>query len=416
MRHTSPTGRIGLMAVVGALLSTAVMCAPAPTRVTIDEQNRLLLNGKPWFPICLSPGPPLHSKDLLGRDAMEVVKADGINSFRVGAKAPDADRVEIPAEYVDWIGEHGMYAFINLRELTVLDPNLPDLKQKLRAVIEQFRCHPALAIWKSKDEPTVGLNKTPVDQMMAAYKFVKELDPDHPVWLNHSPGGFYNYALYRDVCDISGVDVYPVSIPMGVASKLANKELSCIGDYAEIVSKAVDGKKPIFMVLQIGWSGATPPKHIRVFPTFHQERYMTYQAIIKGARGLLYFGGDVALEGSDAELGWNWTFWNEVLRPLLREIGEGSELHSALLAADSKLPIKVSGAPDVEFAVREVGPYAYILAAKREGSPAEVRFSAGFVGGEVEVLFENRKLQSKGGCFADRFGANDVHVYRIRLK
>ena len=387
----------------------------APTRVTIDEQNRLLLNGKPWFPICLSPGPPLRSKDPLGRDAMEVVKAGGINSFRVGGAPPDADRVEIPAEYVDWIGEHGMYAFINLRELSVFDPQFPDRKEKLRATIEQFRLNPALAIWKSMDEPTVGLDNRVVDRMMSAYKFIKELDPDHPVWLNHSPGGFRKYALYRDVCDISGVDVYPVSIPMGVASKLANKEISSIGDYMDIVSRAMDGKKPIFMVLQVCWSGAMPPKHVRVYPTLHQERYMTYQAIIKGARGLLFFGSDKGYEDQDAPYGFNWTFWNGVLRPLLREIGEGSELHSALLAVDSKLPIKADGAPDIEFAVREVGQYAYILAAKREGSPADVRFSGGFLTGEVEVLFENRKLQAKEGAFSDRFGPNDVHVYKVRL-
>ncbi|MCX6375852.1 MAG: hypothetical protein NTU88_07455, partial [Armatimonadetes bacterium] len=78
------------MAAAAVLLSTAVICAPAPTRVTIDEQNRLLLNGKPWFPICLSPGPPLRSRDPLGRDAMDTVKAGGINSFRVGGAAPDA--------------------------------------------------------------------------------------------------------------------------------------------------------------------------------------------------------------------------------------------------------------------------------------------------------------------------------------
>jgi len=407
------------MVAVGLLIPlTAVWPAQdrAPTRVTIDEHNRLLLNGKPWFPICMSPGPPLRSKDPLGRDAMDTVKAGGINSFRVGAAAPDADRVEIPAEYVDWIAEHGMYAFINLREMSVLDPQFPDREARLRAVIEQFRCNPALALWKSMDEPTVGLDNRIVDRMMSAYKFIKELDPDHPVWLNHSPGGFHNYHLYRDVCDISGVDVYPVSIPMGVASKLANKEISCIGDYMEIVSRAMDGKRPIFMVLQVCWSGAMPPKHVRTYPTFHQERYMTYQAIIKGARGLLFFGSDKGYEDQDVPYGFNWTFWNGVLRPLLREIGEGSELHSALLAVDSKLPIKVSGAPDIELAVREVGPCAYILAAKREGPESLIRFSGDFLRGEVEVLFEERSVQAKDGSFTDRFGPNDVHVYKIPLR
>ncbi len=411
--------RILLLSFV-VLLTSAAMTAEqkhAPTRVTIDQHNRLLLNGKPWFPLCLSPGPPHNGKDPLGRDALDAVKAGGIDSFRVGGKiGQDGAEVVIPAEYVDWIAKHKMYAFINLRELSVLDPGVPDRKSKLRATIERYRMNPALALWKSMDEPTVGKSITPVDQMQAAYKLIKEVDPDHPVWLNHSPGGFYNYRLYRDVCDITGVDVYPVSVPKGVASKLPNKGISCIGDYMDIVTKAVDGKKPAFMVLQIGWSGATPPKHIRIFPTLRQERYMTYQAIINGARGLLFFGSDRALMGKDAELGFNWTFWNDVLKPILREIGEGSELHSALLVPDSKLPVKASGGDDLEFTAREVGPFLYILAAKREGGEKDIRFKGAMIKGEVEVMFEDRTIEVINGSFVDFFRPNDVHVYKVRLR
>lgn len=143
---------------------------------------------------------------------------------------------------------------------------------------------------------------------------------------------------------------------------------------------------------------------------------MAYQAIIKGARGLFFFGMNLCLSGRDAELGYNWTFWNQVMRPLLREIGEGSELHQALLVPDSKIPLKASGAPDIEFTAREVGPYLYILAAKREGSPAQVRFTGDVLNGEIEVMFEGRTLQASDGLLTDRFGRNDVHVYKVRLR
>ena len=143
---------------------------------------------------------------------------------------------------------------------------------------------------------------------------------------------------------------------------------------------------------------------------------MAYQAIIKGARGFFFFGMNLCLDGRDAELGYNWTFWSQVMRPLLREIGEGSELHSALLAPDSKVELTASGATDIEFAAREVGPFLYILAAKREGPQASVRFSGEDLKGEVEVMFEGRKLQAQDGRFTDRFGPNDVHVYKVRLR
>ena len=143
---------------------------------------------------------------------------------------------------------------------------------------------------------------------------------------------------------------------------------------------------------------------------------MTYQAIINGARGLLYFGPTVALEGKNAELGYNWTFQNEVLTPLLREINRNSELYPALCAPDSKTRLKASGAPDIEFCAREAGGWLYILACKREGPKADISFTGMGLNGSIEVLYESRSIEARSGSFTDSFGPNDVHVYKLRIK
>ena len=392
----------------------AQMCsAGAPTRVTIDERNRLILNGRPWFLICMSGGPPLGAKDPLGRDAMDVMRTAGVNSFRVGSSMATPEDIEANAKYMDWVAEHGMYAFPNLREISIFNSDMPERREQLRSVIERFRNHPALAAWKTKDEPGWDHTPIPPEHLEASYRFIKELDPDHPVWINHAARYMERWRNYRNACDITGVDVYPISIPMGKGSHIANRNISAVGDYTELISKAMDEKKPILMVLQVCWSGAMPPKNVRVYPTFHQERYMAYQAIIKGANGLLFFGSDKGYEDQDAPYGFNWTFWKNVLKPLLKEIGEGSELHSALLVPDSDIRIKAKGAPDIEFTCREVGSFLYILAAKRELAESPITFSGDSLKGEIEVMFENRKIEAKGGSFTDRFGQNDVHVYRI---
>ena len=90
-------------------------------------------------------------------------------------------------------------------------------------------------------------------------------------------------------------------------------------------------------------------------------------------------------------------------------------LYPALLAPDSTLPVKVEGAPDVEFLVREAGGQIYLLAAKREGSTVKVTFrglpewaSTG------ELLYESpRKVTARDGSFSDWFGPNEVHAYRF---
>ena len=62
-------------------------------------------------------------------------------------------------------------------------------------------------------------------------------------------------------------------------------EISAVGDWTKIIVEAA-GPKPVWMTLQISFSGtATKGKTLRM-PTFPEERFMTYQAIINGARGL----------------------------------------------------------------------------------------------------------------------------------
>src|SRR2546426_10498425 len=146
---------------------------------------------------------------------------------------------------------------------------------------------------------------------------------------------------------------------------------------------------------------------------------MTYQAIINGARGLIYFGGNnvEAMSEADRGLGWNWTFWQRVLRPVIEEIGSKSALYPALVAPTSKLPIKVSGADGMEFCAREVGGELFLLACKREGETEKVEFSGLPMAASVgEVMFESpRTVKAENGKFTDWFAPFEVHVYRFAL-
>jgi hypothetical protein len=161
---------------------------------------------------------------------------------------------------------------------------------------------------------------------------------------------------------------------------------------------------------------AEPRKDVAVSDVW-EERYMTYEAIINGARGLTYFGGNLTgcLDPRDESLRWNWTFYRKILKPVLRELGPTGALYPALVASDSSLPIEVEGAEDVEFLVREAGTFVFVLAAKREGSTVQVRFSGlPDTVTEGELLFESpRNVVVSGGAFRDWFGPNEVHVYRF---
>ncbi|MEK7404652.1 MAG: hypothetical protein AAB225_06050 [Acidobacteriota bacterium] len=405
------------MPAVLAFLLVAVALAAQP-RVSIRSDGVQLIDGKPVFPIGFTKAPPADGKTPEGRDAYAELRGAGTVFHRTGpAKGQWGPETEATLDHIlERSAAAGIFGAITLPDLQALGPEDKAKEAELRRVVTKYRGHPGLFCWKGEDEPEWG--KVPVDRVQRFYDIVRELDANHPVWITQAPrGAIESLKRYDPAYDIAALDIYPISYPPGVHSHLPNKNISVVGDYARWMREITGGRKPFWMVLQIAFSGVIKPGRTLRFPTLPEERYMTYQSIINGARGLIYFGGDlaVALNDRDSKLGWNWTFYYRVLKPVLEELAPDGPLYPALIAPESKLAVKMEGAADVEFCAREAGPHLFILAAKREGSTVQVKFSglpASVTGGDV--LFEEpRKVAVSGGGFSDWFGPNEVHVYRF---
>ncbi|MGI8964842.1 MAG: immunoglobulin domain-containing protein, partial [Limisphaerales bacterium] len=305
-----------------------------------------------------------------------------------------------------------------MRELSKFSTPDTNTPASLRAIVNTFKNHPALGLWKNFDESWWG-GVSEAD-LQRGYEVIRQEDINHPVVQTHAPRGTVaDLQPYNAAADILALDIYPVGVPPGAHSLLPNKEISMVGDWAQFLDQVGNQQKKFWMIEQIAWSGVIPPGKTLVFPTFGQSRYMAYQAIINGARGLMFFGGNIAatLNAQDAPLGWNWTFWNNVLKRIVRELGDNSVLAPALVATHSQLPITIGGTtwPDLEFSVREVPPYLYILSSKREGSITNVTFQ-GLPSWATngEVLYEpGRVVNATNGQFSDSFAPFDVHVYRF---
>lgn len=402
-----------------ACTAGSVVTGQTGSVVSIDANKVLVINGRKVFPIALSPGPSTDARTPLGDDALEELADAGALIIRM-AQTSDWNSTVIANQQaqLDWAAQHGMFCMVNLRELSEFPAGDTTTESALRILVNRFKNHPALGVWKNKDEAWWG-NVTAAD-LQRGYDVIRQEDTDHPVEQTHAPRGtVQDLQPYNSAADILALDIYPVSVPPGKNSLLANKEISMVGDWTQFLAQVANGQKQYWMIEQIAWSGVTPPANTLIFPTYRQSRFMAYQAIINGARGLMFFGGNVAstLNAQDAPLGWNWTFWEEVLKPVVQQVGDHSVLAKALVAPDSPLPITISGAtaPDVEFCVREAPPYLYILASKREGATANVTFSglpAWAVNGEV--LYESpRTVTAQNGQFTDTFAPFDVHVYRF---
>jgi hypothetical protein len=413
------------------LLMIPFLCAPLAigaqikgplveiSRVRTEPDGRFFVNGTPVFPIGFTQGPPTGAVADNGLNAMQELRKEGF-AFQQwqclkGAWGP-AKEAELDALLKE-ANQEGMHVAIWIADLVDLTPSDTAQLAELKRVLTKYRNDPAIFLWKGADEPQWG--KIPVDHLRLFDETVHAVDPDHPVWVTQAPRGTAaDLEPYSKYFDVGAIDIYPVSYPPGMHSGNGNLGLSAVGDYTLEIRKALDYQKPAMMTLQICFSGVIKPGKTLRFPTFADERYMSYQAIIDGARALLYFGGNLSpcLNSRDAGYGWNWTFYHNVLRPVLDELRPDSPLYPALIAPKSTLEIHSDGGDGLEYTVREAGDYIYLLAAKREGDTVQVNFSGlpdNISAGEV--LYEApRHVAIANGKFTDWFGPNDVHVYRFQ--
>jgi hypothetical protein len=422
--------------------------------VTIKRTTRtLVVDGKPVFPIVLTNPPPPGAKAPSGRDALAELAAAGAGFIRTGRRDWSLQSVDeqIAAERArfDAAAAHGLHCWPWLGDVPNLPPKPagapPSVNERLLVkIVNGLKSHPALGVYKGVDEPAnpfSGPNRIPAAGLIRAYQRLKQLDPAHPLVIIQAPRGTVaDLVPYRPGFDITGADIYPISYPPGVHAGTANRDISVVGDVTSKMVVAAGGK-PVWMTLQIAWSGMAPsqqhPEFVPRFPSLPEERFMAYQAIVNGARGLVFFGGHMTqvMKPADAQAGWNWTFWELVLAPLLREL-TSTAVGPALVAPNAKAVVQAS-AQDIELVARRAAGFLYVIAVRRSGATSRVSFSGlpskqdGTPIGGGQVLFEYiqdplpppagagrqvfRSVGVRNGGFSDWFGPHDVHVYRFSI-
>ena len=246
-------------------------------------------NGKRRFPIGFYEFP--GNKEQLQRMA-----ESGINLVRCGNRAS-----------LDSAHEQGMMGWV---PLSVQQGATPGLRKQ----IETLRNHPALAVWEGPDEivwtftaysflkERAGFtredwnNQIPkavnyakkegdkvITKMNEGIRLVRELDERKlPFWVNEAADSDVKYVRdYIDSIDITGCDYYAV--------RKAGTDLQSIGRLVDRWD-AIGRGKPVWMVLQgFSWHKAKAGRK-RLYPSYHQSRFMAYDAIAHGARGILYWG------------------------------------------------------------------------------------------------------------------------------
>ena len=403
------------------------------TRTSVDPATgNLLVGGKPVFPIGLSDPPPLGSTAPSGSDAWAEIARAGVRfvrNYTVWTAAGVAEQLISVAQELDAAPAHGLQLWLALAGVD------GDLSQKalLDRIVDAVKGHPGLGAWKGVDEPAHG--HVPAAGCIAVYEHLRIVDPDHPVVIIEAPRGPSPGAGSRDTpltaaavapysaaCDIHGIDIYPLPPGAHAGGPPVNTDISVVGDMTTIIARATR-RKAIWTTLQIAWSGVLPP-HPVVFPTLQQARFMAYDAIIAGARGLFFFGGQFkqVMNPADRKRGWNWTYWEHVQRPLLIELTDPA--HTAALTAPLAAPTIRASAPDIALSARQASGVLYLIAARRSPvATGTVRFTGLPSGVAAGLVLAHpggnpaRHLTVTGGAFTDPspFAPHNARVYRFPL-
>lgn len=313
-----------LMLVLGLAWSTTA------ANVEIAPDRMLVVDGARTFVIGLYENP---AEDAV----LDEVAAAGFNLVQAGGDLAALDRLH----------QHGLYAWINVGGNLDLSADAEGRAAQLAETVTRFGDHPALIVWEGPDEYlwtcTVnairgggGLDavvrsftqcaETLIPGIAAGCAEMKRLDPGHPVWLNHAAGNALEYlAGLGRAADIIGADIYPLMPYPTSPIDYSRWGLGWVGSCTTRMQASAPGK-PVWMVLQgMSWGSLqndlfTLRPLPEQYPTHAESRFMAYDAIVRGARAILYWGTPYVSKDSDC--------WRGIL-DVVRELAA----QKALLAA-----------------------------------------------------------------------------------
>jgi len=242
---------------------------PVPRRVTFDRAQRLLVDGKPFFPL----GTYWTG---IRKDQLERYAQSPFNCLMPYSR-PTREQLDLAhslgLKVIYSIKDY--YAGTRWRPKFIRTPE--DEKPAVTRTVTQFRDHPALLAWYLNDE----LPLTYFDRLTAHRRWVEELDPNHPCWVVLYQ--VKQIAFYLPTFHVIGTDPYPIP----------NKPVRTALEWTRYTHRGVMGLKPIWMVPQIFNRGSykTDPEKKAKFraPTLAEMRSMAWQCIAGGANGLIFY-------------------------------------------------------------------------------------------------------------------------------
>ncbi len=338
----------------------------AQQKVSVREDGTILVKGEPFFPVGIVHVSSAGDDQKRSSD-LQMIAMGGFNMMQAVVKPGDG-------AFLDEAEAFGIRVLGEAADTEALKAAVKDLKGKN-----------AILGWNVAENADNGKRLT--IELAGLRKEIKGLDPDRPTYA--TCGDIEQCGKFLDSADVIGLKSFPVH----------SGNLSGPANLFAAAAKASGETQRTFIAVIQAWA----PKDKRA-PTADEVRNMAYQALIQGARGVLFH----AYLDKDWDMGAQTDLWNGV-RVLAAEI---QALKRVLLEGKLK---RIDARTEDIFA----GAWAHqgritlaVVNTANEPKKVLLELPAEATGaGQPQFRVPARRLTLEGGKLAGEMGSGQAHVY-----
>ena len=374
----------------------------AQRSVSLRDDGTVLVNGQPFFPFgYYFIGPNYRTADErlaqhLG--ALRAMADAGFNLMYARADPTDLRRYGI---LLDEAGQRGI-SMLTTSASVPYNPTPHDMLTLVTALQDK----PAVLGWAISDD--AGLHDSSPVAIKQVDAAVKAVDPHHLTYL--SAVGELNVARFASAADLLGCQAFYVHDDR---KNWADPLQYIAPEYVRASATAAAYRRPIIANLQtFSWKGERGPgsdPHAR-WPTAAEVYSMTYQALLAGVRGIIYY----AYQDFHTDVRAHPDVWQATVA-----LGQEIRRLGAVILNGVRLPMTTDGGY-----VRMGGwiyrgdAYVVILNTSHTRTvQASLALPEGTTGPAVP-LFPSRStgLVYRRGRLTGRIAPSDVHLYVLRVQ
>jgi len=365
-----------------AAVAAPVTLTPKNQRIVETRvDGTTMIDNKPFFPFGFYHV-SWESTAQERKSALRDIAAAGFNTIHASAT-----NLDDYGEFLDEAERLGVYVLTEQNSIGLLN------------LINAFKRKPAVLGWSMADDVENG--KWSVDDLFKSYQQAKTADPNHITYIS----GYSNkLKQFANCSDVIARQSYPIKLR-------SPEELPATYSHISNAREAAASfKRSTYANLQTyNWESHPSKKYDgSQAPTFQEVRNMTYQALLAGTKGILYY----TYHDPSWHLPDHPDLW-EGVKSLVPELKSISPLllDGEFQKIDTKMSNIVAGI------WRRENQAVAVVVNSNYGKPREVALELPIAVREARSMFQNRPagMAVKEGKLFGSIDPLDVHVYRLIL-